>query len=71
MKKYNFNPGPSILPEFTIKNTAEAVLNLNGSGLSIMEISHRSKDFEAILNKAVELVVFTGRCQSAILNDPL
>ena len=56
MKKYNFNPGPSILPEFTIKNTAEAVLNLNGSGLSIMEISHRSKDFEAILNKAVELV---------------
>jgi len=29
MKKYNFNPGPSILPEFTIKNTAEAVLNLN------------------------------------------
>jgi len=35
-EKYNFNPGPSILPEFTIKNTAEAVLNLNGSGLSIM-----------------------------------
>jgi phosphoserine aminotransferase len=55
MKKYNFNPGPSILPEFTIQETAKAVLDLNGSGLSIMEISHRSKDFEAILNEAVSL----------------
>jgi phosphoserine aminotransferase len=55
MKKYNFNPGPSVLPEFTLKNTAEAVLNLNGSGMSIMEISHRSKDFEAILKEAKEL----------------
>lgn len=55
MKKYNFNPGPSVLPEITIKNTAEAILNLNGSGLSIMEISHRSKDFEAILKEAKDL----------------
>jgi phosphoserine aminotransferase len=56
MKKYNFNPGPSVLPEITLKNTAEAVLNLNGSGLSIMEISHRSKDFEAILKEAKDLL---------------
>ncbi len=56
MKKYNFNPGPSVLPEFTIKNTAEAILNLNGTGLSIMEISHRSKDFEAILKESKELM---------------
>jgi phosphoserine aminotransferase len=56
MKKYNFNPGPSVLPEFTLKNTAEAVLNLNGSGLSILEISHRSKDFEAILKNAKDLL---------------
>jgi len=55
MKKYNFNAGPSILPEFTIQETAKAVLDLNGSGLSIMEISHRSKDFEAILNETVAL----------------
>ncbi len=55
MKKYNFNPGPSVLPEITIKNTAEAILKLNGSGLSIMEISHRSKDFEAILKEAKDL----------------
>jgi len=55
MKKYNFNPGPSILPEFTIQETAKAVLDINGSGLSIMEISHRSKDFEAILNEAIAL----------------
>jgi phosphoserine aminotransferase len=56
MKKYNFNPGPSVLPEMTLKNTAEAVLNLNGSGLSIMEISHRSKDFEAILKESKDLL---------------
>jgi len=55
MKKYNFNPGPSVLPEVTLKNTAEAVLNLNGSGLSILEVSHRSKDFESILNEAIAL----------------
>jgi phosphoserine aminotransferase len=55
MKKYNFNPGPSVLPEITLKNTAEAILNLNGSGLSLMEISHRSKDFEAILKDSKDL----------------
>ena len=56
MKKYNFNPGPSILPEFTVKNTAEAILNLNGSGLSLMEISHRGKEFTPILEEAVSLM---------------
>ena len=45
MKKHNFYAGPSILPQFTIENTAKAVLDLNGIGLSVMEISHRSKDF--------------------------
>jgi phosphoserine aminotransferase len=55
MKKYNFNAGPSILPEFTIQETAKAVLELNGIGMSIMEISHRSKDFEAILNETIAL----------------
>jgi phosphoserine aminotransferase len=55
MKKYNFNPGPSILPEFTIQETAKAIIDINGSGLSLMEISHRSKDFEGILNETVSL----------------
>ncbi|MCD4736641.1 MAG: 3-phosphoserine/phosphohydroxythreonine transaminase [Bacteroidales bacterium] len=57
MKKHNFYAGPSILPEFTIKNTAEAVLDLNGSGLSIMEISHRSKDFIAVIEEARDLFI--------------
>jgi phosphoserine aminotransferase len=56
MKKHNFSAGPSILPEFTIRKTAEAILDLNGSGLSLMEISHRSKDFDAIIKKATELM---------------
>ena len=55
MKKHNFNAGPSILPQIAIENTAKAVIDFNGSGLSIMEISHRSKDFEPVINEAVEL----------------
>lgn len=56
MKKHNFYAGPSILSEYAIKNTADAVLNFNGSGLSILEISHRSKDFIAVMTEAQTLV---------------
>lgn len=56
MKKHNFYAGPSILPQFTIKNTAQAILDLNGIGLSILEISHRSKDFDAIIKEAEALI---------------
>jgi phosphoserine aminotransferase len=55
MKKHNFNAGPSILPRIAIENTAKAILDLNESGLSILEISHRSKDFQAIIDEAVDL----------------
>lgn len=55
MKKHNFNPGPSILPQETIDGTIEAVKNFTGTGLSILEISHRSKDFEAVMNETVAL----------------
>ena len=41
MKKHNFNAGPSILPREVIENAANAVLDFGGSGLSILEISHR------------------------------
>ncbi len=55
MKKHNFNAGPSILPREVIENTAQAILDFNGSGLSIMEISHRAKDFQPVLDEAVAL----------------
>lgn len=55
MKKHNFYAGPSILPEFTIKNTADAVMNFAGTGLSVMEISHRSKEFVAVMDEAQAL----------------
>lgn len=55
MKKYNFNAGPSILPRIAIENTAGAILDLNGIGLSILEISHRSKDFQAVIDEAFAL----------------
>ena len=53
MKKHNFSAGPSILPREVIENTAQAVLDFNG--LSILEISHRSKDFQAVIDEAVAL----------------
>ena len=55
MKKHNFNAGPSVLPRVAIENSAKAILDLNGSGLSLLEISHRSKDFQAIIDEAVAL----------------
>jgi len=55
MKKHNFSAGPSILSPFTIQHTAEGILDLNQSGLSVMEISHRSKDFMAIMDETQQL----------------
>lgn len=55
MKKHNFYAGPSILPEYTIKNTADAVLDFAGTGLSILEVSHRSKEFVAVMDDAIRL----------------
>ncbi|HVS91469.1 MAG TPA: 3-phosphoserine/phosphohydroxythreonine transaminase [Mucilaginibacter sp.] len=54
--KHNFGAGPGILPHEVLKQAAEGVLNFNGTGLSILEISHRSADFEAVLDEAVKLV---------------
>lgn len=51
MKKHNFYAGPSILPQYTIKETADAILNFAGTGLSLMEISHRSKEFQAVMDE--------------------
>lgn len=56
MKKHNFYAGPSILSQYTIKNTADAVINFADMGLSILEISHRSKQFQAVVDEAVALV---------------
>lgn len=55
MKKHNFNAGPSILPREVIEKTASAVSDFNGSGLSILEISHRAKDFQPVVDEAVAL----------------
>ncbi len=56
MKKHNFYAGPSILSEYTIKNTADAILNFADTGLSILEVSHRSKEFQAVIDEAAALV---------------
>ncbi len=55
MKKHNFYAGPSILSPFTIKATADAVIDFANTGLSILEVSHRSKEFQAVVDEAVAL----------------
>lgn len=56
MKKYNFGAGPCILPREVIEKTASAILDFNGIGLSLSEISHRSKDFQPVMDEAMALV---------------
>ena len=55
MKKYNFNAGPSILPKEVMEATAAACIEFEGSGLSLMEISHRAKNFQPVVDEAVAL----------------
>lgn len=55
MIKHNFNAGPAILPRVAIENTAKAILDFNGIGMSILEISHRSKEFQTVIDEAFAL----------------
>jgi len=57
MKKHNFSAGPSILPDSVIKQAAAAVLNFDGMDLSLVEVSHRSPQFDAVIKKAQKLVL--------------
>ena len=57
MKKHNFSAGPSILSNEVFKKASESILNLNNSGLSLIEISHRSKSFVSIMEEARELSI--------------
>lgn len=69
-KKHNFSAGPSILPQEVFRSAADAVLDFNNSGLSILEISHRSKDFVAVMEEAralvLELMGLTGKGYQAL-----
>ena len=57
MKKHNFSAGPSILPQAVIEQSAQGILNINNSNLSLIEISHRSKDFVDIMDNATSLAL--------------
>ncbi|GET45011.1 3-phosphoserine/phosphohydroxythreonine transaminase [Capnocytophaga felis] len=60
MKKHNFSAGPSILPQSVFEKASKAVLNFEDSGLSILEISHRSKEFLNVIEKARTLALQTA-----------
>lgn len=70
MKKHNFSAGPCILPNEVLLKASEAVMDFNGSGLSLIEISHRSKDFVAVMEKArslaLELLGLEGKGYKAL-----
>ncbi len=57
MKKHNFSAGPCILPKEVLLKASEAVMDFNSSGLSLIEISHRSKDFVAVMDRARDLTL--------------
>ncbi len=57
MKKHNFSAGPSILPQEVLQKASQAILNFNDTGLSLIEISHRSKDFVDVMEQARALVL--------------
>lgn len=57
MKKHNYSAGPCILPQEVFEKSAQAVLNFNNSGLSLLEMSHRSKDFVAVMDEVRALVL--------------
>ncbi len=56
MKKYNFNAGPSILPDVVLEAAAKAIIDFDGTGLSLLSISHRTPEFEAVLAEAKSLM---------------
>jgi len=56
MKKHNFSAGPAILPASVIQEAAQGILDFNGSGLSILEVSHRGAAFMSVMDEAMELV---------------
>lgn len=55
MKKHNFYAGPSIMPQYTLDKTIEGIKDFAGTGLSILEISHRSKEFVSCMNDTIAL----------------
>lgn len=57
MKKYNFSAGPCILPQEVLQKASEAIINFDGLDLSLIEISHRSPNFVAVIEKARQLVL--------------
>lgn len=78
---YNFSAGPAVLPEEVLKEAADEMLDYRGTGMSVMEMSHRSKAFETIIQEAeadlrelmdsgqLQGFIFAGRSISAVCDD--
>ena len=80
---YNFSAGPAVLPEEVLQEAAAEMLDYQGSGMSVMEMSHRSKVYDTIIKEAeadlrelmnipdnYKVLFFTGWCIPAVCYDP-
>ena len=80
---YNFSAGPAVLPEEVLQEAAAEMLDYQGSGMSVMEMSHRSKVYDTIIKEAeadlrelmnipdnYKVFIFTGWCIPAVCYDP-
>ena len=76
---YNFSAGPAVLPEEVLKEAADEMLDYRGTGMSVMEMSHRSKAYDTIIKEAeadlrehtgqLQGIVFAGWCKPAVCHD--
>ena len=67
---YNFSAGPAVLPEEVLKEAADEMLDYRGTGMSVMEMSHRSKAFETIIKEAEADLSRKGSVGSGDLRSP-
>ena len=68
---YNFSAGPAVLPEEVLREAAAEMLDYQGSGMSVMEMSHRSKDFQAIIDDAFRTITkYYSYRAAAICSSP-
>ena len=69
---YNFSAGPAVLPEPVLKEVADEMMDYQGTGMSVMEMSHRSPEFQKIIDEdtgQLQGIIPSGRCFSAVCHD--
>ena len=64
-RTYNFSAGPAMMPEAVLEEIRDEMMNYRGSGMCVMEMSHRSKEFQQIVDEAIHRRGAGGLCKEA------